>query len=100
MAGNFIQGAIKHPGQLHTDLGVPQGQPIPPDKLAAAARGDFGPKVAQRARFAKTLKGLNKRKNKGKLSSKLRAKPKGGNPPFGSPAWRVKYGKGRKQAPQ
>jgi len=58
MAKNFIQKAIKKPGQLHRDLGVPQGQKIPAGKIAAAAKG--GGKVAQRARFAQTLKGLNK----------------------------------------
>lgn len=56
MAKNFIKGAIKKPGQLHKDLGVPQGQKIPPGKLAAAAKSKG--KVGQRARFAQTLKGL------------------------------------------
>jgi hypothetical protein len=51
---NFIQGAIKKPGQLHRDLGVPQGEKIPAAKLDAAAQR--GGKVGQRARFAKTLK--------------------------------------------
>jgi hypothetical protein len=55
---NFIAGAIKKPGQLHRDLGVPQGQKIPADKLAAAAAR--GGKVGQRARFAQTLKKLRK----------------------------------------
>lgn len=55
---NWIKGAISKPGQLHRDLGVPQGKPIPADKLKAAAAGAHGPKVAQRARLAKTLKGL------------------------------------------
>lgn len=54
----WIQKAIKKPGQLHRDLGVPQGKPIPKAKLDAAARGDYGPKTAQRARLAKTLKKL------------------------------------------
>jgi hypothetical protein len=54
--GNWIKGAIKHPGALHKDLGVPQGQPIPAKKLdAAAARGGV---VGRRARLAKTLKGI------------------------------------------
>ena len=57
MAGKFIQKAIKHPGQLHRDLGVPQGKPIPAAKLNAAAKKPG--KVGQRARLAKTLKGLN-----------------------------------------
>lgn len=59
MAKNFIQNAIKKPGQLHKDLGVPQGKKIPADKLAAAAKK--GGKVGQRARFAETLKGLKKK---------------------------------------
>lgn len=57
---NFIAGAIKKPGQLHKDLGVPQGQKIPADKMAKAASGAMGKKVAQRARFAETLKGMHK----------------------------------------
>lgn len=52
----WIGGAIKKPGQLHKDLGVPQGQPIPAKKLDAAAKQDG--KVGQRARLAKTLKGM------------------------------------------
>lgn len=55
-AKNFIQGAIKKPGQLHKDLGVPQGQKIPKAKLDAAA--SKGGKVGQRARFAETLEGM------------------------------------------
>ena len=58
MAKNFIQKAIKKPGQLHKDLGVPQGQKIPAGKIEAAAKQKG--KVGQRARFAKTLKGLRK----------------------------------------
>jgi hypothetical protein len=56
---NFIKSAIKKPGQLHRDLGVPQGQKIPAKKLKAAAKK--GGKVGQRARFAETLKGLRKK---------------------------------------
>ena len=55
---NFIQKAIKKPGQLHKDLGVPQGQKIPASKLAAAAKKPG--KVGQRARFAETLKKIKK----------------------------------------
>ena len=54
-----IQKAIKRPGQLHKDLGVPQGQKIPEAKLEAAAQR--GGKVGQRARFAETLKGMKKK---------------------------------------
>jgi hypothetical protein len=53
---NFIAGAIKHPGALHAQLGVPQGKKIPAGKLAAAAKK--GGKLGQRARFAEMLKGL------------------------------------------
>ncbi len=49
-----IKTAIKKPGQLHKDLGVPQGQKIPQSKIQAAIKK--GGKVAQRARFANTLR--------------------------------------------
>lgn len=63
MAGKkFIQKAIKKPGQLHKDLGVPKGKTIPGSKVKAAAKGAYGSKVAQRARFAETLKGMSKGK--------------------------------------
>lgn len=55
---NWIQGAIKKPGQLHKDLGVPAGKKIPAGKLAAAAKKPG--KVGQRARFAQTLKKMKK----------------------------------------
>ena len=54
MAKNWIKGAIKHPGALHRQLGVPQGEKIPASKLAAASKK--GGKLGQRARLAKTLK--------------------------------------------
>jgi hypothetical protein len=38
-------------GGLHESLGVPQGQPIPPGKKAAALRGDYGPKAKKQANF-------------------------------------------------
>jgi hypothetical protein len=58
MAKNFIQKAIKKPGALHKQLGVPAGKKIPAAKLAAAAQK--GGKLGQRARFAQTLKKINK----------------------------------------
>lgn len=58
MSKNFIKGAIKHPGALHRDLGVPAGKTIPKSKIAAAAKK--GGKVGQRARFAQTLSKLRK----------------------------------------
>lgn len=59
MAKNFIQKAIKHPGALHKELGVPAGKNISYDKLAKAAHE--GGKLGQRARLAMTLRKLNKR---------------------------------------
>lgn len=50
---NWIAGAIKHPGALHRQLGVPQGQKIPAKKLAAAAKA--GGTLGRRARLAETL---------------------------------------------
>jgi hypothetical protein len=55
---NWIAGAIKKPGQLHKDLGVPKGEKIPAKKLKAAEAK--GGKVGQRARLAETLKGMKK----------------------------------------
>jgi hypothetical protein len=57
-AKNFIQKAIKKPGALHKQLGVPVGKKIPAAKLAAAAQK--GGKLGQRARLAQTLKKINK----------------------------------------
>lgn len=54
----WIQSAIKKPGALHKDLGVPQGQKIPAGKLAKAAKA--GGKVGERARLAETLKKMHK----------------------------------------
>lgn len=57
-----IKKAIKRPGQLHKDLGVPKGKKIPAAKLASAAKR--GGKVGQRARFAQTLKKLGRKRRK------------------------------------
>ncbi len=54
MAKKWIQKAIKKPGALHKQLGVPKGQKIPAKKLALAAKK--GGKLGQRARLAETLK--------------------------------------------
>jgi hypothetical protein len=53
---NWIAGAIKKPGALRQQLGVPKGQNIPSGKLAAAAKAPG--KLGQRARLAQTLKGF------------------------------------------
>ena len=58
MAEKWIQKAIKKPGALHKELGVPAGKKIPSSKLAAAAKKPG--KVGKRARLAETLKGMKK----------------------------------------
>ena len=58
MAEKWIQKAIKKPGALHKQLGVPEGKKIPTKKLAAAAKKPG--KLGQRARLAETLKGMKK----------------------------------------
>lgn len=55
---NWIKAAIRNPGALHRDLGVPMGKKIPARKLRKAASA--GGKVGQRARLAETLKGMRK----------------------------------------
>lgn len=55
----FIAGAIKKPGALHKELGVPEGKKIPAKTLAKAAKAPG--KEGQRARFAEELKGFKKR---------------------------------------
>ena len=57
-AKDWISGAIKKPGALKRELGVPEDETIPASKLKAAAKK--GGKLGQRARLAVTLKGLNK----------------------------------------
>lgn len=59
MAKNWIAGAIKKPGALHKELGVPEGKKIPAKKLEAAAKKPG--KEGKRARLAETLKGLRKK---------------------------------------
>lgn len=59
---NWIAGAIKKPGALHAQLGVPQGQKIPAKKMAAARSGSMGPLAEKRANLAKTLGGFKKKK--------------------------------------
>jgi hypothetical protein len=58
MAKNWIAGAIKKPGALHKEMGVPEGKKIPEKRLAKAA--SQGGKLGQRARLAETLKGFHK----------------------------------------
>lgn len=58
MAEKWIQKAIKKPGALRESMGVKKGAKIPAKKLAAAAKKPG--KMGQRARLAKTLRGLGK----------------------------------------
>lgn len=55
---HFIQGAIQHPGALHRELHVPQGQPIPHGKLVKAAHSS-NPTERRRAILARTLMSLH-----------------------------------------
>jgi|PlaIllAssembly_1097288.scaffolds.fasta_scaffold29831_2 hypothetical protein len=74
---NWIAGAIKRPGQLHRDLGVPQGKKIPKGMIAAAAKKKG--KIGQRARLAQTLAGFSHGGSKTKESNDCHT-------PAGSPA--------------
>lgn len=50
---NWIAGAIKSPGALHKQMGVPMGKKIPAKRLKAAAKAKG--KRGKRARLAITL---------------------------------------------
>lgn len=65
----WIQNAVKKPGALHKELGVPKGEKIPESKLKAAEKK--GGKLGQRARFAENVKGL---RHGGKKRSKKSSK--------------------------
>lgn len=55
---NWIKGAIKHPGALHKELGVPAGQKIPKTTLEHDASKSG--KLGARARLALTLEKMHK----------------------------------------
>lgn len=55
----WIQKAVKRPGQLHRDLGVPQGEKIPEEKIEEAEKSS-DPKEKERAQFAENVKKLKK----------------------------------------
>jgi hypothetical protein len=59
MTKKWIAGATKHKGALHRALGVPQGEKIPPAKIAKAAKA--GGKLGKEARLAQTLGKLKKK---------------------------------------
>ena len=54
------QAFAKHKGALHRELGVPEGETIPPKTLAKAATK--GGKEGQRARAAENAKPARKRR--------------------------------------
>ena len=57
MAEKWIAGAIKKPGALHKEMGIPEGHKIPESKLKKAEHA--GGKLGKRARLAETLKGFH-----------------------------------------
>lgn len=57
---NWIKKAIKRPGALRASLGIKKGKKIPAKKLNAAAKK--GGKLGQRARLAKTLGKMSKKR--------------------------------------
>lgn len=60
MAEKFIKKAIKHPGKLHRELGVKQGEKIPSKKLTKAMHSK-NPTIRKEANLAKTLKSFHKK---------------------------------------
>jgi hypothetical protein len=60
MSKNWIAGAIKKPGALHAQLGVPEGKNIPAKKLSV--KPSDSATTARRKNLAKTLKRLSQRK--------------------------------------
>jgi hypothetical protein len=56
----WIEGAVKHKGALHKELGVPEGKKIPQKKLEKAEHSN-NPTTRKRAALAETLKGFKKK---------------------------------------
>jgi len=69
----FIHKAIKKPGALHKQLGVPEDEKIPKSKLQAAAKKG-NTKLAKRARLALTLEKLPHKGRKASGSKTSKAK--------------------------
>lgn len=61
MVEYFIKKAIKHPGKLHRELGVPKGKKIPDKKLEKATHSK-SLTIRREANLAETLKKLSHRK--------------------------------------
>lgn len=60
MAKNWVKGAVKRPGALHRELGIPQDQTIPAKKLVKAEHSS-NPRERKQANLAKTLGKMHKR---------------------------------------
>lgn len=61
MAKKWIQKAIKKPGALHRQMGIPEGQTIPVSRLRSAAKK--GGTLGRRARLALTLRKIRTSKH-------------------------------------
>jgi len=55
-------GGSMQRGGLHKSVGVPEGQKIPPAKMAAAKAGKYGPKAKRQANFAGSLAKIRRKK--------------------------------------
>ena len=55
----WIEHATRHKGRLHRELGIPEDQKIPDDRLIEASHSE-NPKTAREARLALTLERLRK----------------------------------------
>lgn len=58
----WISGAIRNPGALHRDLGVPEGEKIPASRIQQAAHGSGA--TARRARLALVLRKINRNRSR------------------------------------
>ena len=61
---NWIKGAIKHPGALHKEMGIAQGQKISDSAMSSfvakrKAAGTYDKKTAARVALAKRLKAMH-----------------------------------------
>lgn len=59
----WVAGAIKHPGALHRDLGIPGGEPIPAGTLAKVKGAKPGTKVKSGGKAVTVTAKIKKRAN-------------------------------------
>lgn len=55
----WIARSIKHPGKLHRELGVKEGEKIPAKKMAKASHSK-NPTIRKEVNLARTLKSFNR----------------------------------------